>query len=61
MKVMKKLAVLQGAGMFVSRMDYIEIPDGIEIDQRYFTGSQSSYGQEENAWADYQGLVSDIY
>ena len=57
----KKLAVLQGSGSFINTLDYIEIPDAIEQDQRYFTGSQSSYGQEENAWADYQSLVEDIF
>ena len=38
----KKLAVLMGSGSFASRKDYIEIPDAIEKDQRYFIGSQSS-------------------
>ena len=57
----KKLAVLQGSGSFVSRQDYIEIPDGIEKDQRYFNGAQTSYGQEGNAWLDYQGVVQQNF
>jgi hypothetical protein len=57
----KKLAVLMGSGSFASRKDYIEIPDAIEKDQRYFNGSQSSYGQEENAWEDYFQVVRTTF
>ena len=57
----KKLAVLQGSGSFVSRQDYIEIPDGIEQDQRYFHSGQTSYGKEANAWLDYQEVVKQTF
>ena len=61
----KRLGVFQGSGSFISRLDYIEIPDGIEKDLRSFHGEFggqiSSYGQEENPWADYQGLVEEIF
>ncbi|MEJ6622671.1 MAG: hypothetical protein QNL93_12050, partial [Opitutae bacterium] len=57
----KKLAVLQGSGSFVRRQDYIEIPDAIEQDQRYFHGSQTSYGLEDNAWLDYQEVVQQTF
>lgn len=57
----KKLAVLQGSGTFASRQDYIEIPDGIEKDQRYFHGGQTSYGKEDNPWQDYQAVVIENF
>ena len=57
----KKLAVLMCSVSFASRKDYIEIPDAIEKDQRYFIGSQSSYGQEENAWEDYFQVVRSTF
>ena len=55
-----KLAALQGTGSLISRLDYIEIPDAIEKDQRYFNGSQSIYGNEDNAWLDFQDAVKEL-
>ncbi|MBL6917043.1 MAG: hypothetical protein ISR37_05465, partial [Balneolaceae bacterium] len=57
----KKLAVLEGSGTFAARSDYIEIPDGIPQNGRNFTVNGMSYGQDENAWADYQLVVQDTF
>lgn len=56
-----KLAAMQGTGSLISRLDYIEIPDAIEKDQRYFNGSQSIYGNEDNAWLDFQDAVKELF
>ena len=55
----KKLATLQGTSDYATTLDYIEIPDSIEKEQRYFNGSQTSYGLEDNAWLDYQKVVQN--
>ena len=34
-----KLAVMEGSGANSVRSDYIEIPDGIPMDERYFTSN----------------------
>ena len=38
--------------------DFLEIPDGIPMDQRYFTDPNGGiYGKNENAWLDYQNAI----
>ena len=51
-----KIAVMEGSGPTSVRSDYIEIPDGIPIDERYFTNNGGAY-KDENAWADYEVVV----
>ena len=57
----QKLAVMEGSGTFAARSDYIEIPDGIPQDERVFTDNGMSYGQDENAWVDYQNVVQQTF
>ena len=52
-----KIAVMEGSGPTAVRSDYIEIPDGIPIDERYFTNNGEAYNKDENAWADYEVVV----
>ena len=51
----KKPAFMQGP---VIVKDFLEIPDGIPDDQRFFTDPNGGiYGNERNAWLDYQYAV----
>jgi len=55
-----KLAILNPIGLV---QDYIEVPDGIYIDDegnRVIPGSDGGvYGKEENAWRDHRQVVTD--
>ena len=59
MKATKKIGYTSGTSDYATTLDYIEIPDSIEKEQRYFNGSQTSYGLEDNAWLDYQKVVQN--
>ena len=56
-----KIAVMEGSGATSVRSDYIEIPDGIPMDERYFTSNGGAYNQYENAWEDYQAVVNKTF
>ena len=50
-----KLAFMQSPTI---ARDFLEIPDGIPMDQRYFTDPNGGiYGNNENAWLDYQNAI----
>ena len=50
-----KLAFMQSPTI---ARDFLEIPDGIPKDQRYFTDPNGGiYGSNENAWLDYQYAI----
>ena len=50
-----KLAFMQSPTI---ARDFVEIPDGIPRDQRYFTDPNGGiYGSEDNAWLDYQNAI----
>ena len=51
----KKLAFMQSPSI---ARDFVEIPDGIPRDQRYFTDPNGGiYGTQENAWLDYEAAI----
>ena len=53
----KKLAIMQGP---MIAKDYLEIPDGIPVTERFLTDSAGgTYGKRQNAWEDYQQAVDD--
>ena len=54
----KKLAFMQNP---MIAKDFVEIPDGIPQDQRYFTDPNGGiYGADRNAWTDYEKAISNF-